>query len=186
MRQPKQRLLVDGETLLGRTVGAVSSVPRFDRVWVVLGAHATNLAALVEASRAQIVINPRWSEGLATSVRAGLQAARESMPRLSSVVFCLADQPLLRADDLNLILDTAESGSPGLQLVAARYDGHPGAPCWADASLFDSIEKLSGDHGLRPLFTSLAPREMTTVDLPALAMDLDTPEDYRKLISGSP
>lgn len=183
MGRPKPLLILQGEPLLARSIRAVAAVPSIDRIFVVLGAESSQLANIVEQSGAQVVINPNWREGLSTSVKAGFKTASEALNDLDSILFCLADQPHMTTAALKSLLDVRPVGEGTPKLVTARYDGHPGAPCWIDHSLFCQIEELAGDKGLRPLFRTLPAGEMTQIDLPELATDLDTPDDYQRVMA---
>lgn len=183
MGRSKPLLPLQGETLLARSIRAVTAITVIDRTFVVLGAESAQLANIVEQSGAQVVNNPDWQEGLSTSVKAGLKAASAALNDLDSLLFCLADQPYVTTESLQSLLDARQVSTHPPKLVTARYDGHPGAPCWIDRSLFCRIAELAGDQGLRPLFRTLTAEEMAQVDLPELATDLDTPEDYQRVIA---
>lgn len=182
MGRPKQLLPIGGKTLLGHTQETVLATPRISQVFVVLGAHARETRAALSTHRTRIVLNPAWAQGLSTSLQAGLQAALAWQPHLTAVVFTLADQPFLTPDALSRMIERGNSTPPAPKLVTAFYDGHPGAPCWARAAVFDAITRLTGDHGLRPLFETFSPPEIAHVRLPELATDLDTCEDYQRFI----
>jgi molybdenum cofactor cytidylyltransferase len=182
MGQPKQLLRLGRHTLLEHTLEAVTRMKSSAPIFLVLGALADVIRQIPLPHNTEVVLNSHWSQGLSTSLQAGLQAARQHHPGLSGVLFVLADQPHLSAAALDAILDYRSTSPPPLRLITAHYDGHPGAPGWADASLFATIEKLSGDAGLRPLFHSLPPEQMAHVPRPELATDLDTPADYQRFI----
>lgn len=181
--QPKQLLKFGPDTLLRRTLRAVIDTPKVHEVIVVLGANAEAIRPTIDETAAVVILNPDWAEGLSTSVRAGLQAARSRNPDLGSVLFTLADQPNLTPAALTRLIDTGVSSSGETKLVAAAYEGHPGAPCWVDSALFPQIETLRGDRGLRPLFRSLSPPQLKQIQLPELATDIDTLDDFRRFIA---
>lgn len=183
MGRPKQLLDIQGNSLLVRTIQAVSATPLIHPTLVVLGAASSRIRPLVEQAGGLVVINPDWAQGLSTSVKAGLRAAQAENPNLDSILFCLADQPFLTTAALQHLLAARQATPVKPKLITARYEGHPGAPCWVHASVFPQINQLSGDQGLRPLFRSLPAALMAQVDLPELAADLDTPDDYQRAIS---
>ena len=80
---------------------------------------------------------------------------------------------------MHRLVDAFEQRRTGV--VAARYDGHPGAPAILSREHFDALGQLTGDHGARKLFSQLPNEALTTIDLPELAIDIDTPEDLRRL-----
>src|SRR5947208_14502915 len=69
----KQLLAFRGRSLLRHAVEeALASGCR--AVVVVLGAHAARLQEDIDELPALVVLNPRWSEGMGTSIRAGIEA----------------------------------------------------------------------------------------------------------------
>ncbi len=85
-------------------------------VSVVLGAHAADLAPLLSHSSASIVINRDWSEGMASSIRAGVMRLPGSC---GGVMLVLADQAAVTAEDLRRLATTWRR-QPNY-IVAAQY-----------------------------------------------------------------
>ena len=71
--QPKQLLVFEGEILLQRAI-RIAREAGTSRVLVVLGAHRQQIEDRVDLSDVEIVVNPDWEEGMASSIRAGTQA----------------------------------------------------------------------------------------------------------------
>jgi molybdenum cofactor cytidylyltransferase len=65
--------------------------------------------------------------------------------------------------------------------VAASYGEHPGPPVLFARSHFHELMELRGAGGARPLLARHT-ELLATVDLPELAADLDTAEDYQKFL----
>lgn len=164
---PKQLAVVDGETLLHRAtrVAAEWAANGEDRrAFVVLGASADLLLSDV-VEDVEIVINPRWEEGMATSIHAAVHAAAGA----DALLLMLADQPGVSAKDLEAI--TAIDAP----VVAAAYGGTVGVPALFHRSRFEALLALRGDQGAKPL---LAGAE--TVAIPGAVWDVDRPEDVRR------
>ena len=181
--QPKQLLPMEGSPLLAHTHRAVLATPNVSASFVVLGANADRIQAAIDLNPSELVINPRWTEGLASSLQSGLQAALKWRPDLDAVLFTLADQPYLSFVALEKLVALGQASADPTRLVTSFYDGHPGAPCWAHASLFPQIMELRGDQGLKPLFNLLPPAQIKRVHLPELATDIDTIDDYQKVLN---
>ena len=64
---------VDGRPLVERALAALAAAPLGDRV-IVLGAHGDEVLAAIDLHGARPVRNERWERGLASSLRAGLDA----------------------------------------------------------------------------------------------------------------
>src|SRR5919106_4785659 len=63
-----------GRPLLDYAVEAMLGASAIERIVVVLGANAAQVAAAVELSRVQTVVCEAWQEGIAASLRAGVDA----------------------------------------------------------------------------------------------------------------
>ena len=153
---PKQLALIDGETLLHRAARVAAAwAARADdrRAFVVLGALITDVEL-------EVVVNPHWEEGLATSIHAAVHAARDA----DALVLTLADQPGVTGDDLERITCT------DAPIVAAAYANTVGVPAMFRRAHFDALLALRGDQGAKPLLSDAA-----TVPIPAAAWDVDTP-----------
>ena len=174
MGAPKQLLRLDGRTLLRRTVDAVLASPAWPVV-VVLGAHLDAIRPEVARLPVLVVENSAWEEGLASSIRAGARMLASFSLSLDAALLVLCDQPNLSPKAIARLTDVAvESGKT---IVAARYGDHSGPPALFARRHFQELTELRGPGGARPLLARHADL-VAMVDLPELAADLDTPEDY--------
>lgn len=185
MGEPKQLLEHGGKPLLQHTLEAVRGAMPDAPVVTVLGAHADSIKAVLGSKLNDAVVNKNWKEGLSTSLKCGLGFLRERHPNLDGVLFSLADQPRLRSQLLRSLIDAA-AANPDARVAAARYDGHLGAPCILSASGFAQVDQIRGDQGLRALFGTLDPTQVAPVDLPELALDVDTPAEWEQFRSTTP
>ena len=144
-------------------------------VWVVLGAHAAELAPLLRHSGATVLINRHWQEGLASSIRAGIARLPASC---GGVLLALADQPRVTAEDFRR-LAAAWLRQPE-SIVAARHGSVTGAPAILPRCLFSDLGQLRGDTGARRLIERYASRTVC-VPMPSASFDVDTPEDLAAL-----
>ena len=145
-------------------------------VVVVLGADALRLRALLKrnGSKAVIVGNRRWQEGLAGSLKAGLAAAP---PSARAVLVTLCDQPAVDATALYRLVD-AWRRRPTVA-AAARYSGGTGVPAILPRSLWAQVRELDGDAGARSILRGST--GITAVDMPEAELDIDTTDDLAKL-----
>ena len=147
---------------------------------VVVGSEALRLKLVVRRARcgARIVANPRWREGMATSLRTGLAA----VPRTArAALVLLTDQPHVDAAALARLLG-AWRRRPGVP-AAARYDERVGVPAVWPRRSWSALKKLTGDQGARALLRG-AP-SITLVEMPEAALDIDTPADLLELRAGA-
>jgi CTP:molybdopterin cytidylyltransferase MocA len=149
-----------------------------DRVVVVLGARADEVAAGAELGAAQVVHCAEWSEGLSASLRAGVHAAAEG--GADAVVIALADQPLLDARAVARVI--AARAPSQLGALRATYVGMPGHPTLLESATFGAIERLRGDAGAHALLNDPATRVgLIVCDGLGRPDDVDTPEGLARL-----
>jgi CTP:molybdopterin cytidylyltransferase MocA len=173
---PKQLVRHRGRPLLVNAIAAAAGAVDGGALIVVLGAHAGRLRAIVRrvAPNATAVINTRWAEGLASSLRAGLAAA----PRgAAGALVLLVDQPHVDARALRRLY-AAWRRRPRVP-AAARYDGRAGVPAILPRRYWSGLRALEGDSGARSVLRHA--RRLTLVDMPEAALDIDTPADRARL-----
>jgi len=176
MGSPKLLLPVGGEALLARVLRAARA-SRCDDVLVVVGAGADEITAAAREAGARAVLNPRYAEGMGTSVAAGIAALPDAC---EAVVVLLGDQPFVGPEIINALIDAhRDTGRP---LVASRYGTVRGAPMLIGRDLFDEARALDGDVGARVLLRG-HPDLLAEVDVgegPA-SWDVDTPDDLERV-----
>lgn len=176
MGEPKQLLMLGGQPLIVRAVEAALASPAWPVV-VVLGAHAQQVKALLAKHPVLIAENPAWTEGMASSLRTGIAVLQQFSRSLDGAIVALCDQPAFSADVITRLIETQRITSRSI--VAAHYSGRNGAPALFLRQHFAALAALTGEEGAR-LLLNRAADEVASVDLPALAVDLDTPEDYAR------
>ncbi len=175
MGSPKLLLTLGGQTLLRRVIAA-ARVSRCDDVLVVLGELARQVGQEARAAGVRTVLNPRYREGMGTSIAAGIEALA---PSCDAAVVLLGDQPCVDADAINRLIDAYQA--TGKPLVASRYGNVVGVPALIARPLFAEAASLSGDIGARPLIVR-HPELVAEVPLRSEASwDVDTPEDLARL-----
>ena len=143
---------------------------------MILGHRSEEIAENLEGSGAEIVVNPRYPEGMLTSVQAGVAAA----PRDTEwFLVALGDQPSLQPATVERLLAEAVPGCPAI--LVPSYGGRRGHPLLLHASYRDEIGSLDGAVGLRELLLR-HPDAVRHVELPEeeVLYDMDTPEDYQR------
>ena len=165
-----------GETLLARSIRAARE-GGCGSILVVAGANFDDVAAEARARGALVCFNSAWSEGMGTSIAAGVRRAAED-PRIEAALLMTCDQPLVAATDLLRIMSAFRRRAA--PIAASDYgNGSFGIPAIFGRALFSPLSSLSGDRGAR----NLIERERggaIFVNLPAGAIDLDTPEEWER------
>lgn len=172
MGQPKQLVKLAGEALV-RRAARVALEAGLEPVIVVLGCRADAVIAACPGLEVQMVLNDRWSDGMASSIRAGVTAVPQEA---SAVVLLACDQPAVDAAFLTAMLQ-AHHTEPG-RLITASYAGAVGIPALFPRRCFESLQELTGDRGARSL---LVEADMVKLPLPGGEMDIDTPQDLDEL-----
>jgi molybdenum cofactor cytidylyltransferase len=173
MGQAKQLLRLGDTTVLGQTLANVRRAA-LDEIILVLGASA-------EAIRRQlkVVVNAHYEQGMAASLRAGLEAVS---PQTTAVLIVLADQPLIRPATLTQLADHYRRTNP--QILIPTYRGTRGNPVLLDRSLFAEAMALEGDVGCRALFAQHPETiEKLEVEDEGILLDIDNQDDYQRLTS---
>lgn len=173
----KQLLELEGKPLLVRAVEAALASPAWPVV-VVLGAQGEKIRPVLARLPVLVTENPAWAEGMAASIRAGVTTLQQFSRRLDAALIALCDQPGFSAEVINQLVDAQRATGRGI--VAARYAGRHGAPALFLREHFPTLTHLTGEEGARALLND-QPDRVASVDLPELAQDLDTPQDFAAL-----
>lgn len=174
MGSPKQLLLLEGQPLVVRATAAALDAGAWPVV-VVLGAHAEKIRPVLARLPVLIVENSSWPEGMAASIRTGITTLTQFSRTHDAALIALCDQPAFSPTVIAQLL--AAQHTTGRSIVAARYSSRHGAPALLLREHFPALTALTGEAGARDLLNGDSAR-IAAVDLPALAHDLDTPEDY--------
>ncbi|MFE6761445.1 NTP transferase domain-containing protein [Streptomyces sp. NPDC057689] len=149
-----------------------------DPVHVVLGAAADEVRARADLAGCTVGVNPEWTEGMGSSLRAGLGALADSGADAALVL--LVDQPGIDARAVARVLAAYRDRT---SLVAASYAGERGHPVLFGADLWADIAAGAvGDQGARAYLREhrAALRLVECSDV-AQAYDIDTPADLSHL-----
>jgi len=175
--RPKQLVRRRLKPLLLHALDAARAVPIADeQIVVVVGAAALRLRALLRrySPAVHIAANPRWATGLASSLRAGLEAA----PRgVRAALVQLVDQPNVDSAALRRLV-AAWRRRPSVP-AAAYYSERPGVPAILPRRTWQALGALDGDAGARALLRSSP--TITLVAMPEAELDVDTPLDLARL-----
>ena len=176
--RPKQLLPWQGVTLLQHAVQTALTVTT--QPVVVTGANGEHLAAALDPGQVKLVFNSNWQQGIASSIRCGLQALLNRTPEPDQVIFMVCDQPFVTAGLLlDLINEQQKSRKP---IVASAYADTLGIPALFDKSLFSQLLDLQGDTGARRLI-QLNSADVAAVVFEQGVYDIDTVVDYEDLVN---
>lgn len=170
----KQFLEWKGEPFLVRTARTALEAG-LEPVLVVIGSDQERAEEALQGMELGVIPNPEWESGQSSSVRKGIEALPD---HLGGAVFLLVDQPQISPEVVRSLLDRhARHLAP---ITALQINQRKAHPVLFDRELFSELMKIRGDLGGRLLF------EQHPVDYLAhedyrLGIDVDSPEDYRRL-----
>jgi len=175
---PKQLIAYNGKSLLRHVVEtALQTILR--PVIVVLGAHYKAVKKEIEGLNIVLIQNEEWEEGMASSLRCGLDAVQRMNPETDGIIFMVCDQPHVNKSLLDSLLSAQhETGLPG---VASNYNNILGTPALFHKFFFAELMELKGDTGARKLIKHHEDL-VTSVPFPEGIIDIDTRTDYEELL----
>ncbi len=185
MGRPKA-LLPDpgGRPFVVRLAGsfAAAGVPH---IIVVAGSHSAAISGALDAAplpvRPFVVTNAHPARGQLSSLWVGLDEAERA--GAEAVLVTLVDIPMVEVATIDRILDAwQEHRAP---IVRPAFRGRHGHPVLFDRSVFAALRRAPLDEGARAVVHAHADDiRNVDVDDEGCVTDIDTPEDYEKLISG--
>lgn len=142
-------------------------------ITVVLGHERERIARAIRRFPVRIAVNPEIGSEMAESVRVGLKTLG---PRISGVIVCLCDHPLVSSTTYRL-LATTHLRNPS-QIVIPTHNGKNGHPTLFPREVIHRV--FDGLH-LKAIVQA-HPRRVIRVPVEdnGIRLDMDTPEDYRK------
>jgi molybdenum cofactor cytidylyltransferase len=168
--RPKQLEPWGNTNLLGTVVARTNEFP-VEEVWVVVGYEADRILAEVDLGDAGVVENPEWEEGIASSIRVGLDALTR-LSRCDRALIVIGDQPAVPVEVVDELLASHAKADKPVSVPKYRYTS--GNPVLVDRLLWPRLISLEGDEGAGRLwqahpewvnevwFSDLAPRDVDT------------------------
>ena len=165
--------------MLQRVLKMVTSWP-VDVVAVVIGAYEEEVLEAVDFGDSLLVLNPEWKDGMASSIRAGLDALSADTS-IERAFLALGDQPRIPDDIPTTLLEAMDRSERPVALARYRYT--TSNPALVDRSLWPRLMSRAGDRGASQLFEAHpAWVEEVQVDYPP-PRDVDTEDDALDLLS---
>jgi molybdenum cofactor cytidylyltransferase len=146
--RPKQLERWGDTNLLGHVVARTKEFA-VDEIWVVLGHELERIVAETDMSGVGIIENPEWEEGIASSLRVGLDALTR-LSRCERVLIVIGDQPAISTEVVEEL--TASHAKAGYPVTRPKYRYIAGNPVIVERSLWPRVMSLGGDEGAARLF----------------------------------
>lgn len=175
MGSPKALLDYGGQTFLKTILSRLAEAGITDRT-VVLGKHAAHVQKEMDLTGVRVVVNPEPARGQLSSLQ---EALRGQEP--AGTLVCLVDHPSVSVETYRG-LAARLAQEPGA-IVLTRYHGKHGHPIALGAPHVAFAVTLPPTSQMREVLKSRpdAIRDHDVVD-DGVRWDVDTPEDYQRLI----
>ena len=181
MRRPKALLPIGqaGDTFVAHLIATFRDADT-DDVVVVIRPGDTPLRAAVERCAARVAQNPDADRGQLSSLIAGLDAV--DRPGVRGILVMPVDIPLVRAQTITAVKAAfVRSSAP---IVRAVHRGQHGHPVIFARRVFDELRRADPHTGARAVVHAHTHDLLNVeVDDPGILRDVDTPEDYERLLT---
>jgi molybdenum cofactor cytidylyltransferase len=186
MGRSKLALRVGDKTVLEHVIKALRDGGA-DHVLVVLGPVVANLELVAKEARADVLVLSEQTAHMRATVEAGLDWLQSQYSPTPTDWWLLApaDHPAIDVGVVRQLVAVTESKrSSSIVVPTCRHQrGHPVLISWLHVA---GIREFPPEHGLNVYLRHCATqvREMETSS-PTILEDLDTPEDYQRLMEPS-
>jgi CTP:molybdopterin cytidylyltransferase MocA len=153
-----------------------------DEFLVVIGHKHERITAAVQLPEARFVVNDAWRSGQLSSLQT---AVRALSPESEGMLFTPVDHPLVSLSTYRELI--ARWMEDRESLVIPRYEGRKGHPAIFPARLYGPLLHDELQDGARDLiYREIQSVGFVPVQDPGVVHDIDTPDDYRRLIGDLP
>lgn len=174
----KQLLEIQGVTLLDRAC-RTAQLAGCKPVLRVLGASADEILQRKELPNVATFVHQNWSDGMGSSLAAGVCELLKLEPKCETIFILLADQPLVSPDLLQRMIGLLSSR---FSIVLCDYGAGSGPPALFKPVHFQELLNLTGDRGAKVL-AAKHPDAVAWLSFPNGACDIDSKEAWNELES---
>lgn len=177
MGRPKQLIRVEGESLVRRMTRRLVALNSGD-VMVVTGSNSQAISDELSGLPIQLVSNPGWKSGMASSLAAGVKSLPDEC---EGVLILLCDQWQIDLNDLRELVHSWRVDISRISTACWHDEGRQviGPPAIFPRTLFEELITLKGDRGARVVIEKH--REQTSiVEMESACFDLDEPADLAR------
>jgi len=176
--KPKQLLDWKGRSFV-RTVAQTAIESGLSPIIVVTGSNAEKVEADIQDLNITIIKNNEWKSGQGSSIK---RAIRATPPDCGGAIFLLSDQPQVSTSIIHALKEKHAEGL--FPIVAPMILDRRGNPVLFDRETFSDLMSIEGDTGGRAIFHKHRVEYLPWHD-DSLLLDVDTPEQYQRLISNT-
>jgi molybdenum cofactor cytidylyltransferase len=184
MGRPKLALPVAGKTVLEHVVTTLLGAG-VNPVLVVLGPHVADLSDAARAAGASVLLLPWPTPDMRATIERGLLWLDETLGPGDEDDWLLSpgDHPTMEAAVVRSLI-AARVANPRASIFVPTYEGRRGHPTLVRWRHVAGLRAHPAGEGLNTYFRSRADETMECpVSSESVVEDLDTPEDYERLLS---
>jgi molybdenum cofactor cytidylyltransferase len=154
-----------------------------DEMVVVTGAAHEAYVTALAGLPVRFVQNTAWDEGIGGSIATGVRALSDEA---EGVFIVPGDLPNLTADVFRRLALAFAEASGARVVVPVTAAGAQRNPVLWPRGLFPRLQALSGPRGGKSLLDTLGDQRVDVAfDDESVFADIDTPDDYERLITGA-
>jgi molybdenum cofactor cytidylyltransferase len=170
------------DTFLSAAIRSLTAATDF--VVVVVGKNEAALAPIAYANGAAVVHNPDPSRGQFSSLQVGLH---EVLNRgRDAAVVTLVDRPPVGSITVQRLREAFESAPQGIWAVVPEVSGKHGHPYLVGRELIEVFLQAPATASARDLEHRYQEHvQYVAVDDPFVALNINTPDDYAALLTGT-
>lgn len=177
MGEPKQLMKYKNKTFLQHIIDEAKGA-HLNPVICVTGYQSDLITNSISVMGTLIVYNVRWSEGMGSGISTGIKQLLLS--DVDSVILAVSDQPHVSSELFRTMIGWKDESGKGI--VACTYAGTLGTPVLFTKNYFNRLQLLNGNQGAKNIVKLNLP-DVCPVEFEKGSVDIDTKQDYEKLIS---
>jgi molybdenum cofactor cytidylyltransferase len=178
MGRNKMLLPFATSTVLETVVTEVAACDQVHDLVVVTGHQADQIAALLGSHPLRCIFNPAYAQAdMLVSIQVGLRALSTET---TAALIVLGDQPRLQRQVIQRVVEAQQPNA----IIIPSYQMKRGHPILIDRALWPEVLALPETATLRDfIHAHEAQIRYVVVETDSVLKDMDTPEDYAKMIS---
>lgn len=149
----------------------------------VLGAHWKDIQKEITKSPCHVCLNPNWPEGMGSSISKGVSYAVGLFPEADGILISLVDQPLIPPSHFLEMMQAFQEDTSKI-IVSQSETGWSGVPVLFGKMYFSELQSLKGTNSGKDIIVHHS-KQLLAIDGKEYLKDMDTPEEYAKLLSGA-
>jgi molybdenum cofactor cytidylyltransferase len=180
---PTDSRILPIQTFLSSAIRSLS--PATDFVMVVAGKNEPDLAPIAYANGASVVTNPEPVRGQFSSLQVGLQ---EVLNRgRDAAIITLVDRPPVSASTVQALREAFEAAPQEIWAIVPEFSGKHGHPFVAGREMIERFLRETATSNAREVeHRHQRHIQYLSVNEPFIALNINTPEDYAKLLEQRP